>query len=83
MDIKGGKEGWDELGDWDWHIYIIDIRYKIHNKWEAGIRIVGRNLNNLTYVDDTTLLAESKEELKSLLMIVKEESEKAGLKLNM
>ena len=83
MDIKGGKEGRDELGDWDWHICTIDTTYKIHNKWEAGIRIAGRNINNLTYANDTTLMAESKEELKSLLMRVKEESEKAGLKLNM
>ena len=49
---------------------------------EAGIKIDGRNSNNLTYADDTTLMAESEEELKSLLMKVKEESEKAGLKLN-
>ena len=49
---------------------------------QAGIKITGRNINNLTYVDDTTLMAESDEELKSLLMKVKEESEKAGLKLN-
>ena len=49
---------------------------------QAGIRIVGRNINNLRYADDTTLMAESKEELKSLLMKVKEESEKVGLKLN-
>ena len=49
---------------------------------QAGIKIVGRNLNNLRYADDTTLMAESKEELKSLLMKVKEESEKVGLKLN-
>ena len=49
---------------------------------EAGIRIAGRNINKLTYVDDTTLMAESEEELKSLLMKVKEESEKVGLKLN-
>ena len=55
----------------------------MHNKWEAGIRIAGRNINNLTYANDTTLIAESKEELKSLLMRVKEESEKTGLKLNM
>ena len=48
----------------------------------AGIKISGRNINNLRYVDDTTLMAESKEELKSLLMRVKEESEKAGLKLS-
>ena len=49
---------------------------------QAGIKIVGRNINNLRYADDTTLMAESKEELKSLLMKVKEESEKFGLKLN-
>ena len=48
----------------------------------VGIKIAERNVNNLRYADDTTLLAESKEELKSLLMKVKEESEKAGLKLN-
>ena len=49
---------------------------------QAGIKIAGRNINNLTYADDTTLMAESEEELKSLLLKVKEESEKAGLKLN-
>ena len=49
---------------------------------QAGIKIVGRNINNLRYADDTTLMAESEEELKSLLMKMKEESEKAGLKLN-
>ena len=49
---------------------------------QAGIQIAGRNINNLRYAEDTTLMAESEEELKSLLMIVKEESEKAGLKLN-
>ena len=49
---------------------------------QAGIKIAGRNINNLRYADDTTLMVESKEELKSLLMKVKEESEKAGLKLN-
>ena len=48
----------------------------------AGIKLAGRNINNLRYADDTTLMAESEEELKSLLMKVKEESEKAGLKLN-
>ena len=48
---------------------------------QAGIKTARRNINNLTYVDDTSLMAESKEELKSLLMKVKEESEKAGLKL--
>ena len=49
---------------------------------QAGIKITGRNINNLRYADDTTLIAESKKDLRSLLMRVKEESEKAGLKLN-
>ena len=49
---------------------------------QAGIKIAGRNINNLRYADDTTLMTESEEELKSLLMKVKDESEKAGLKLN-
>ena len=49
---------------------------------QAGIKIAGRNINNLRYADDTTLMAENKEELKSLVMKVKEESEKVGLKLN-
>ena len=49
---------------------------------QAGIKIVGSNINNLRYADDTTHMAESEEELKSLLMKVKEESEKVGLKLN-
>ena len=49
---------------------------------QTGIKIAGRNNNNLRYTDDSTLMAESEEELKSLLMRVKEESEKAGLKLN-
>ena len=53
-------------------------RYEAH----AGIKIAGRNINNLRYADDTTLMAESEEELKSLLMKVKEESEKVGIKLN-
>ena len=52
------------------------------DKAQAGIKIAWRNINNLWYTDDTTLIAESEEELKSLLMKVKEESEKAGLKLN-
>ena len=49
---------------------------------QAGIKIAGKNINNLRYADDTTLMAESEEELKSLLMKLKEESEKVGLKLN-
>ena len=60
--------------------------YIMQNAWleeaQAGIKIAGRNINNLRYADDTTLMAESEEELKCLLMKVKEESEKAGLKLN-
>ena len=52
------------------------------DKAQAGIRIAGRNINNLKYADDITLMAESEEELKNLLMKVKEEREKAGLKLN-
>ena len=52
------------------------------NEVQAGTKIARRNTNNLSYADDTTLMAESKEELKSLLMKVKEESEKAGLKLS-
>ena len=51
-------------------------------KAQAGIKIAGRNINNLRYADDTTLMAESEEELKSLLMKVKEESEEVGLELN-
>ena len=58
----------------------------MQNAWldeaQAGIQIAGRNINNLRYVDDITLMAESEEELKSLLMKVKEESEKTGLKLS-
>ena len=52
------------------------------HKLESGIKIAGRNINNLRYADDTTLMAERKEELKSLLMKVKKESEKDGLKLH-
>ena len=52
------------------------------DKAQAGIKIAGRNLNNLRYADDTTLMAESEEELKNLLIKVKEENKKAGLKLN-
>ena len=52
------------------------------NEAQVGVKIAGRNINNLRYADDTTLIAESEEELKSLLMKVKEESEKVGLKLD-
>ena len=60
---------------------IVNIKHIIM-ALNAGIKIVGRNINNLRYADDTTLMAESKEEPKSLLMKVKEESEKVGLRLN-
>ena len=58
------------------------MRNAILDEAQAGIKIASRNINNLRYADDTTLMAESKEELKNLLMKVKEESEKSGLKLN-
>ena len=64
----------------------MQIKYIMRNtgveETQAGIKIAGRNINNLRYADDTTLMAESEEELKSLLMKVKEESEKVGWKLN-
>ena len=67
-------------------LFNLYAEYIMRNAWlekaQAGIKIVGRNLNNLRYADDTTLMAESEEELKSLLMKVKVESEKVGLKLN-
>ena len=67
-------------------ILLIYAEYIMRNAWldeaQAGIKIARRNLNNLRYADDTTLMAESEEELKSLLMKVKVESEKVGLKLN-
>ena len=58
------------------------MRYTGLDEAQAGINIAGRNINNLRYANDTTLMLESEEELKRLLMKVKEESEKAGLKLN-
>ena len=58
------------------------MRNAVLDEAQAGIKIAGRNINNLRYAGDTTLMAETKEELKSLLMKVKEESEKVGLKLN-
>ena len=66
--------------------YLTYAEYVMRNagleETQAGIKIAGRHINNLRYADDTTLMAESEEELKSLLMKVKEESEKVGLKLN-
>ena len=68
------------------HLFNLYEEYIIQNarldEAKAGIKIAGRNINNLRCADDTTLMADSKEELKSLLMKVKEESEKAGLKFN-
>ena len=67
-------------------LFNLNAEYSMRNSGleeaQARIKIAGRNINNLRYADDTTLTAESKEELKSLLMKVKEESEKVGLKLN-
>ena len=67
-------------------LFNLYAEYLMQNAWldeaQTGIKIAGRNINNLRYADDTTLMTESGEELKSLLMKVKEESEKAGLKLN-
>ena len=67
-------------------LYKLHAEYIVQNagmdEVQAEIKIAGRNINNLRYADDSTLMAESKEELKSLLMKVKEESEKAGLKLS-
>ena len=73
-------------------LYIVTLLFNFYAEYimrnaglgeaQAGMKIAGRNINNLRYVDDTTLMAESKEELKSLLMKVKEESEEVGLKLN-
>ena len=58
------------------------MRHAVLDEAQAGIKIAGRNINNIRYADDTTLMAESEEELKNLLMKLKEESEKVGLKLN-
>ena len=67
-------------------LFNLDVEYIMRNagleEAQAGIKIAGRNINNLRYADDTTFMAESKEELKSLLMKVKEESKKVGLKFN-
>ena len=83
--LKLGKGVWQ---DCIWSPWLFNL-YAEYIMWNAGldeaqavIKIAGRNINNLRYADDTTLMAESEEELKSLLMRVKEENEKAGLKLN-
>ena len=64
------------------YLFNVNAEYIMQNARLAGIKMAGRNMNYLRYADDTTLMAENEEELKSLLMRVKEESEKAGFKLN-
>ena len=71
------KEKWYIL-----YLIVVAMRNAGLEEAQARIKIAGRNINNLRYADDTTLMGESEEELKSLLMKVKEESEKVGLKLN-
>ena len=79
---KGGHQGCT-LSPCLFNLYAEDIMRNTRlEEAQAGIKIAGRNINHLRYADDTTLMAESEEELKSLLMKVKEESEKVGLKLN-
>ena len=93
--LSGESQGWGSLVGchlWDgivghnWSDLASAAEYIMRNavlgEAQAGIKIAGRNINNLRYADDTTLMAESEKELKSLLMKVKEESEKVGLKLN-
>ena len=91
--IGHGTTDWSQIGKGVRQGYILSpclfnfyAEYIMRNagleEVQAGIKIAGRNINNLRYADDTTLMAESEEELKSLLIKVKEESEKAGLKLN-
>ena len=65
-----------------YHSFLIHSSSDGLDEAQDGIKIAGRNINNITYADDTTLMAESEEELKSLMIKVKEESEKVGLKLN-
>ena len=83
---KSGKEYIRAVYCHPAHLTYMQIKYIMQNvgldEVQAGIKIAGRNINNLRYSDDTTLMAKSKEELESLLMKVKEESEKVGLKLN-
>ena len=91
--IGHGTTDWLQIGKGVYQGYILSpCLFNLHAKYimrnagldeaQAGIKIARRNINNLRYADDTTLMAESKEELKRLLMKVKEESEKIGLKLN-
>ena len=79
---KGGRQGY-MLSPWWFKLYAEYIMWNARlDEARAGIKIAGRNINNLRCADDTTLMAESEEELKSLMMKVKTESEKASLKLN-
>ena len=87
-----GKTDWFQTGKGVCQGYMLSPCFNVYSEYiiqnarldeaQAGIKIARRNVNNLRYADDTTFMAESKEELKSLLMKVKEESEKVGLKLN-
>ena len=90
---RHGTTDWFQIGKGVWQGYILSPYlfnfYAEHivwiaglDEWQAGIKIAGRNISNLRYADDTTLMAKSEEELKRLLMRVKEESETADLKLN-
>ena len=93
LELENGTTDWFQIGKgvcqgyilspYLFNLYAKDVmRNAGLEEAQAGIKISRRNINNLRYADDTTLMAESKEELKSLLMKVKEESEKVGLKLN-
>ena len=93
VDILGiSKLKWTGMGEFNsddhfiYYLFNLYAEYILRNagleEAQAGIKIAGRNINNLRYADDTTLMAESEEKLKSLLMKVKEESEEVGLKLN-
>ena len=93
LELENGTTDWFQIGKGVCQGYILSsclfnfyAEYIMRNagleEAQAGMKIAGRNINNLRYADDTTLMAESEEELKSLLMKVKEESEKVGLKLN-
>ena len=80
--IKKGVQQGCHLSPCLFNLYAEHMRNARPDELQAGIKIGGRNINNLRYSDDTTLMAEGEEELKSLLMRVKEESERTGLKLN-
>ena len=85
--IHGVAKSWTWLSDWtEMNWTELNWKYIMWNagldEAQAGIKIAGRNINNLRYANDTLLMAESEEELKSLMMKVKEKTEKAGLKLN-